>query len=414
MKKTFVVLLVFTLLGLLSSILMTRLHYKLGTQGLDEKSFCHVSELFDCDSALASRYSKIETPYGVFLNSEMGIIYYLLVTLGLLYAWISSDSSKRNATLAYLFISSLFAVLYNGIMAYLSIFRLGVVCLLCTTNYLASLILLIFLPQILEVRYRKTPQFIFHYVRSVFGKTEFKPRLAFHLGTTVLLLGFGVIFFKGLEPRLHAAPVQISQEDYIKSFKVLPQKEMPQIKRPVWGNPNAKVTLVEFSDFQCPFCRLAAFTLKPYLKEFQKDIRLVFINYPLDSACNPAMQQAMHPVSCLAAKAGRCADHQNKFWDYHDKVFENQKRLSRTTLLELAAEIGLDKDTFEKCLASDEVSQEIKEDIELGTTHEVHGTPTIFVNGRYFRDWTNPERLRMVIESELQMSPSKPDTSHAQ
>jgi protein-disulfide isomerase len=146
---------------------------------------------------------------------------------------------------------------------------------------------------------------------------------------------------------------------------------------------------------------LAAFTLKPYLKEYRNDIRLVYLNYPLDNACNVKIGHAMHPVSCLAAKAGACAHKMGKFWEYHDLVFENQKRLSRSTLLEIADQVHLDKAGFEACLASDEAAKIVQDDLAQGEIMDVHGTPSLFLNGRLFKDWTNPNRLRTILEAEI-------------
>jgi protein-disulfide isomerase/uncharacterized membrane protein len=406
MKKTFFGLLIATLLGIIASILMTQLHYQIGGVGFEEKSFCHVSDFLDCDTALASRYSQFNTPAGVILTSELGIIYYFLIAFGLAYAWSSSQSSLRRSTLAFLFTSSLFAFAYSVVMGYLSIIKLGVLCLLCLTSYLANLFLLILFPKALQIRYRDVPLFLGRYLKSLFnGGLEMKPRLVFHLSVTVLFIGVGLVFFRGLNPQIHKAHAEIPREAYLKIFYASPHQEIPLPDRPLWGNQDGRVTVVEFSDFQCPFCRVAAFSLKPYLKEFRKDVRLIFMNYPLDSSCNPAVAQGMHSSACLAAKAAFCAHQKGKFWDYHDRLFENQKRLSRETFLRIAEDLDLDRSSFEQCLVSDEVGNLLKEDIELGSKLEVRGTPSVYINGRSFRDWMNPERLRMVLESEIKRVP---------
>lgn len=399
MKKIIGVLLFFALLGLVSSSVMTKMHFKLATQGLDEKSFCHVGDVFDCDAALASRYSKIETPYGVILNSELGAIFYTLVAVALIYSFFKTSRS----TLSFLFAASLFALIYNISMAYISVTKLGILCLMCGANYLATLALVILLPKTLGLAYSQVPGFIGRYIASIFKSQtpEESPNIVVHLGICLVVLVVGLIFFRGLAPEVHAARIDVPPAEYLKVYDEIPVKDLKADNRPVWGNPDAKVTLIEFSDFQCPFCRLAAFTLKPYLKEYRNDIRLVYLNYPLDNACNPKMDHPMHPVSCLAAKAAVCAHKQGKFWEYHDLVFENQKRLSRSTLMEIADQVHLDKSNFEQCLVSDETAQVVSQDLEQGTVADVHGTPSLFINGRAFRDWTNPNRLRTVLEAEI-------------
>ena len=405
MKKYLSVLIAFTLLGLISSAVMTKMHFKLATQGLAEKSFCHVGDVFDCDAALASRYSKIETPYGTVLNSELGTIFYTLIFAGLIYSLIKNS----RATLSFMLAASTAALLYNIGMAYISLAKLGILCLMCGANYIATIALVLLLPKALGISYLQVPGFLTNYLTSLFkSETQFGA----HVGISLAVLVVGLIFFRGLAPEVHAARIDIPPEQYAAAFKELPAKEISIQGRPVWGNPNAKVTLVEFSDFQCPFCRLAAFTLKPYLKEYRNDIQLIYLNYPLDNACNTKLDHPMHPVSCLAAKAGVCAHKQGKFWEYHDLVFENQKRLSRSTLLELADQAHLDKSSFEQCLTSEDAAKVVQDDLAQGEVMDVHGTPSLFLNGRPFKDWTNPNRLRTLLESEIKnpsaISPTVP------
>ncbi len=399
MKKVFVALFAFVLLGLVASVFLTKMHYKVDRQGMDEKSFCNMSEFVDCDTAVASRYSHLHTPIMTIPTSELGIVYYLLVLLGLLYA---SGSPYRNATLSFLFGAAFFAVLYSAYQAYVSIVDLGVLCLFCLSTYVANLGILLLLPVAMGIRTAEAPAYLLDYFGSALGLSRkvASPRLTFHLGLTVGLLTLGLLFFRGLNPQVHKPKVRVPRELYLKAYAGIPRKAIDVSDRPYWGNKDAKVVVVEFSDFQCPFCRRAAFTLKPYLKEFRNDVKVVFMNYPLDSSCNPAIQAAMHPVSCMAAKAAACAWKQGKFWELHDGAFENQRRLSRSTLFEIAKDIGLDTASFERCLVSQEAEDFVKKDIEEGNALEIHGTPSLYVNGRFFRDWLDPEKLRLVIEAE--------------
>jgi protein-disulfide isomerase len=308
--------------------------------------------------------------------------------------------------MGFLFLSLIFANVYSAVMAYLSVGVLGVLCVMCFATYIANFLMLLLFPAAMGLRYAEVPSFVGRYLGSVVGSSggspakDLKPRLGLHLGLTLAIAAFGLVFFFGLNPAVHRPYIPVPRDLYVKAFNALPVQEIDVSGRPFWGNPRAKVKIVAFSDFQCPFCRRAAFTLKPYLKSYKDDVAVYFMNYPLDSVCNPAIEQEGHPVACLAAKAGVCAAKQGKFWDYHDRVFENQKRLSRAVLVDLAAKVGLDGPAFESCLASDEVLEAVKKDAEEGAKLELKGTPAIYVNGRFFRDWPDPERVRMVIESE--------------
>ncbi len=421
MKKNVLILLVaVALAGLLASILMTRLHYKMASKGLEERSFCHVSEFFDCDSALASRYSHFDTgikAVGTIVTSEVGALYYALVLLGLGYAFFAASKS----TLAFLLASSFFASLYSVILGYISVSRLGVICLLCFTTYLVNFLLLLILPAAMGIPYRKFFTAIFSYIGSFLGlvKSELPPRRLLHGLSTLVFVVVGLFFFRGLNPRLHATTPKIPKDRYLAAYYAMPQKTIETSERPVWGRAGAKVTITEFSDFQCPFCRMAAFNLRPALQEFKDQVQFVFMNFPLDNACNPAIEHSMHPVSCLAAKAAICSNRKGKFWNYHDRIFENQKKLSREKLLSLAEDAGMDRKDFEQCLVSDDISAALKKDVDEGNKLEVHGTPTVYINGRAFRDWTNPARLRMVLESEISgekppaLPPVAPAEDHA-
>lgn len=402
--KRFLVLLFFTLLALAASISMTHLHYQTAGRGFDNRSFCHVSDFFDCDTALVSEYARI----GNFLTAELGIIYYLLVAIGILFALF--DEKHRRATLSFLWLSSFFALIYSLVLAVISVRVLGVVCLLCFTTYVANMVLFFGIPGALGRQFWEFPKFVIEYIRSLFQKSDFQPRLGLHLAAAIVITAVGLLFFKGLKPEMHKARAKVSKELYLKDFYSQPVMSFEHEKSPQWGMPDAKVEIVEFSDFQCPFCRRAAFTLKPYLKQYRNNIRLVFMNFPLDSACNEAIQRSMHPVACMAAKGAACAQKDGQFWEYHDRAFENQKRLSRSTLLEIAKNIGLDGASFEQCLASDEAAAAVKADVSQGVAAKVQGTPAVYINGRSFRDWLDPERLRMVLDAEIEGGRPAPET----
>jgi protein-disulfide isomerase/uncharacterized membrane protein len=406
-KKAGFVLVVLAIVGLVASILLTQLHYKVEKNGFEEKSFCNVSELIDCDTVVASRYSSVKLPFLTVPNSELGILYYLLLIIGVGYAASApEDSRKRRVTLAFLFGSMVLATLYSVLMAYLSIGKLHVICLMCSVTYAVNVLMLLFFPAAMGISWGQAPTFL--------AENLFNPergvalRVFSYVGASVVLLAVGLLFFKGLNPAAHLVRVPVPRDLYLKAFREQPAVDIDTAGRPVWGNPHAKVKIVEFSDFQCPFCKRAAFTMKPYLKSYKDDVAFYFMNFPLDTACNALLEHGVHQVACLAAKGGVCAAQQGKFWEYHDQVFENQKKLSRSKLIEVAAHLGLDGPTFEKCLVSDETQARIAQDVEQGGKAKIQGTPSIFINGRLFRDWPDAERVRMVIESE-RVGPTSPE-----
>ena len=159
----------------------------------------------------------------------------------------------------------------------------------------------------------------------------------------------------------------------IRGTNTRPQLTPPVTERDhIQGNKSAKVTLVEYGDYQCPDC-LQAFPIMIDIQEYMGDkMRLVFRNFPLST---------VHPDAEYAAEAAEAAGAQGKFWEMHDFLFEHQSELENVPLLEYAAEIGLDTDRFERDLETHVFAARVREDFQSGVKSGVNGTPTFFING---------------------------------
>lgn len=144
------------------------------------------------------------------------------------------------------------------------------------------------------------------------------------------------------------------------------------IDDPATGTASPKVTIVEFGDFQCPFCKKAFPIIRSVASRYSDSVRLIYRDFPLSGD---------HPDAELAARAGYCAQEQGVFWHWHDKAFQNQDDLSRVNLINLAVQSGADEEKFLVCLDSQIASEEVKEDIREGQAAGVFGTPTWFING---------------------------------
>lgn len=162
---------------------------------------------------------------------------------------------------------------------------------------------------------------------------------------------------------------------------------------PSRGPSEAPVTIVEFSDFQCPFCANAGPVLKQVLDAYRDQVRVVYRDFPID---------AIHPQARKAAEAARCADEQGKFWEYHDKLFTNQQALGADGLKRYAEKLGLDTNAFAVCLDSAKFKAAVENDRRDAEKAGVSGTPTFFVNGQQFVGVPSLEAIRKVIEEELQ------------
>ncbi len=160
---------------------------------------------------------------------------------------------------------------------------------------------------------------------------------------------------------------------------------------PVRGRDDAPIELVEFSDFDCPYCRRATETVDRLMEQFAGQIRFVYKDYPLPS----------HPDAFKAAEAGNCAHEQGRFWELHDTMFASQGSLGVEELKGYAADLGLDTDAFDECLDSGRHAAAVNRDVRIGMSYGVSSTPTLFLNGRAVLGAAPYETFVEIIREEL-------------
>lgn len=157
----------------------------------------------------------------------------------------------------------------------------------------------------------------------------------------------------------------------------------------VLGSENAKITLVEYGDFECPFCGRAYPIVKQVQKHFGDRLRFVFRNFPL---------KELHPHATEAAETAEFAGANGKFWPMHDLLFENQKRFSTKVFLALAGELGLAPEGLEKALSDRAFEERVRQDFRSGVRSGVNGTPTFYINGARHDDAYDFEVLVAALE----------------
>jgi protein-disulfide isomerase len=178
----------------------------------------------------------------------------------------------------------------------------------------------------------------------------------------------------------------------VKSYLEPMRVEVEVAGSPSRGPVDAPVTLIEFSDFQCPFCSRVIPTLKRIEEAYGDKVRLVFRQFPL---------HRLHPDAQKAAEASLCANDQEKFWEMHDAMFADQGGLAVDKLKEKAANLGLDVEAFSECLDSDQYADRVNADLQAGSAVGVTGTPAIFINGRFLSGAQPYEEIAKVIDDEL-------------
>jgi protein-disulfide isomerase len=160
----------------------------------------------------------------------------------------------------------------------------------------------------------------------------------------------------------------------------------------VKGDPNAPVTIVEFSDYQCPYCKKTESVLSSLLAKYQGRVKLAYMDFPL---------REIHPRAESAAKASRCAGEQGKFWEFHDSLFADTAKLDDADLIARAKTLGLREEPFRACLASGKFKASVDADREAGTKAGIGGTPGFFINGVFLNGAQSQAEFEKVIDSQL-------------
>ena len=161
---------------------------------------------------------------------------------------------------------------------------------------------------------------------------------------------------------------------------------------PIKGNPKAKITIIEFSDYQCPFCSRAESTIAQILDNYPNDVRLAFVHMPLP----------FHNNAAAAARAARAAQNQGKFWEMHEKLFNNQRQLDIDSLYQFAEELGLDMVRFDRDMDSDQTDAFIAQGMKDAEKFGISGTPSFLINGTVFVGAQPYEKFEEVIKSEIE------------
>lgn len=161
---------------------------------------------------------------------------------------------------------------------------------------------------------------------------------------------------------------------------------------PVLGEGEAPVTLVEFSDFHCPYCKRVEDTLKALLTQYGTKVKLVYRQFPI---------QGLHPQARRAAEASLCAHDQGKFWEYHDILFEQSPKAADDDLKSYAEQVGLDSKKFSSCLFRSVHHETVQRDLDEGNRLGLEGTPAFFINGRFINGAQPLEKFVQIIDQEL-------------
>lgn len=365
LRRMSAIFVVAAVIGLGLSIELTHIHYATHIEE-NYQSVCAVSDEVNCETVARS-------PYSVFLGapvSAWGMLGYTLI--GVFAAWgVSQKRLHEKWPFGILNVLVLGAAAASLVLGYISFTKIDSVCLFCMSLYLLNTILTVLLVYT-SVRHRIHPVFAFVQDLSAFFKRP------------VLLVATAVPFTGAALGLMFAVTPYWQRPGW---------NDLPDLKTGVdasgihWiGAEFPLLTIVEFSDYQCPFCRHAHRDIRMTAGKFPKDVRLLHRHFPLDNACNPNIPRAFHAFACTFSRAAVCAGEQDKFWEMNDALFSIQDSISAANINveHLSVELGLDRSQFLSCLNKKETPRAISVDIAEGERLQLAGTPTFFVNGQAF------------------------------
>jgi len=369
------------LAGLGVSVELTRIYY-LVWRNPDYSPACNLTAQVSCSSVALSRYSAfiIGIP-----NSVLGIAFYFV-----LLALIPFRLGTRVRIFAhlenYLALLSIGSFGFTVFLGSISTFVLKTLCPWCTALYVLNTAgtALIFLSL-------DRPGEVARQLREDFQLMRTDPRYLGALLAAVVL----VMVLLVIQLNRYFQPPTISA---LGSGKT--PVEVDVSRDPVLGPPQAPVTIIEFSDFQCPFCREMHSVLKDMRKLFGPRLRVIYKNFPLDGDCNPAVKVSAHPQSCQLAYAAECAYQSGCFENFYDKLIQAEA-YSEGSLLQIAMDCGIDPNKFQACMNSDVPRKAVARDIEDALKVGIKGTPMLMVNGRVIQGSRSEKEMEAIIKAAL-------------
>jgi protein-disulfide isomerase/uncharacterized membrane protein len=374
------VILLLAMGGLGVSVELTRIHYLTHTDP-SYHSICAVNAKINCESVAQS-------PFSVFAGLPISIWGLLAYTvIGVLALWgLITRRLHAHWPQGIMFATFTGAFLASAILAWISFFLINSMCIFCMSLYGINTAL--FAMGLIIARVSRVNPFTVLIVdlKAIFSRPVVLVIFA--------LLGGGAV----LGAELFVPPY----------WQHIGWKELPDLPTGVdedglhWiGAREPLVTVTEFSDYECPYCRRAHRNARGMTAKFSDSVRLIHQHTPLDKACNPDVKRVFHKRACEFAKAAECAAEQDKFWKMNDALFSIQDsvRTPDVNVNHLAARIGLDMTQFERCMGFERVMRIIRRDMKAAKKRKVKGTPTFFVNSQPYQGGFTENVLRRTVEA---------------
>jgi len=384
-----------SLIGMGVSVKLLLVHNRFSTGQASLTESCGIGANQSCGAVAVSKYSDV---FGVPVAAIALGTYLALLFLGI---YALKNQQGGTESLYVMFLLSTVSVIVTVVMFVISNYVLKEFCVYCAMLWVVNLAIWPCLVKQLDLGWGNALAGNLELLGN--GKANLrKERVNGSLLTAVACVV--VVSILGLVTKASMAgpqPESTILSDYARATVVMLPAE-------AYGGPTSKgfsgsgapiLDIVELADFQCPACKVAGQHLRSFVLKHKDKVRVTYHNFPLDGACNPFAPNGGHKSACAAARGGLCAAKQNKFWEYHDQIFDRQEDLSSAVIEEIAQKSGLDMNTYQACLKDPATETELQKDMQLGEMISLESTPTIVINQRKFIGARSAAEYEKSLES---------------
>ncbi|MBN1656244.1 MAG: thioredoxin domain-containing protein [Deltaproteobacteria bacterium] len=355
--------LIFTTVGACLSADLVRVHVKVHTDS-SYHSYCAISEWANCETVAASDFAVL---FGLPL-AVWGLLAYL--TMGALAVWgLRRPLTPPSWPFGLLFLINLFSSIGSVLLYFVCHFIINSLCVVCIGVYFTNL-------SLLAVSYAELRRIGLGPFDALYGEigSILKRPLPFSVFGSIIAAV--IVLLWSTVPAYWRIDLSTGPEALAVGVT---SKGHPWI-----GASKPKLTIEEYSDYQCPFCQRGHDEIRKLIKNHAKSVRLVHRHYPLDHTCNRMLVRPFHPFSCDYAKMAYCAQKQHRFWEANDFLFQNGRGKAPISADELAKAVGIDVSIFMRCLKSGETLSAVEDDLRAGRELRIRGTPTFVIGERIF------------------------------
>ena len=367
-KNKRIILTILLILGLIVTAELVHVYFKVNFSNGDfNPSFCSVSNLIDCDGVAKTNYS-------LFLGIPLAIWGVILYTVLLFLTYVDKINEKLNLVIlkvfknpkSYIATLGLFSFCCSMVLACISIFEIKKICILCFVTYFIDLIIAFC---------AKSKGFFIEDIKNTAIDFFEGAKKYFILFLIVCATGIGFLYY--MSTSLVMSPNLRDMKSF-KEFQDL-KTNIYAIKGNTLGNPDGEIVIYIYSDFMCPFCKIANTMMHKLAKE-EKDVVVYHINFPLDSECNPALKQSMHPGACLLATYALAAERQGAYWDMASAIYDKLP-MTEEEILNLADIVNINKEQLKRDAHSEDVASDLSKQIAKAMNFGIKGTPTMVIDG---------------------------------